>query len=85
MDRASALIQFIFSFMLLCVGFYTLHAGYIDSTAGSMIKLPLGAALIFIGSLAMSAVAQSHLRHVRQLQGQSRGSTGQLGHPPSQR
>jgi hypothetical protein len=68
MSRGSALVEFIASLSLLCFGFYLLHAGYANNTAGLMIKLPIGAAFIFCGGLAMSAVVRSYMRHVRRLQ-----------------
>jgi hypothetical protein len=68
MNRVSALIEFIGSLSLLCFGFYLFHAGYADNTANLMIKLPIGAALIFCGGLAIAAVARSYKRYVRRMQ-----------------
>jgi hypothetical protein len=55
-------IELLASLLVLFVGLYTFYRGFIDVTSSSIIKLPLGAAIIFGGAFAVYATARSAYR-----------------------
>jgi hypothetical protein len=63
--------EIISSLILLLLGMWTFHSGFAESTGASMIKLPVGAALIFGGGFALYASTLCRLRHRRRERGVS--------------
>jgi hypothetical protein len=61
--------EFIACLIPLSLGFYTFYSGFADSMGGSIVKLPIGAALIFGGGFALYASIRSRIRHRRRLRG----------------
>ena len=59
------------SLILLLLGLFAFHSGFAESTAASMIKLPVGAALIFGGGFALYASTLSRIRHRRRERGET--------------